>query len=360
MPKKNDSTVFFPLEDEEALIDKPHPETPRVEDCLVLLNSTSKKSQHLVLGVFSLMYFFLGFQSGTYVFMFLAPVFSLPETGQTLPVSEVEACHQKSFHTESWFSSISTEEGLYCESSGKRDSFEFVVLLFGSLTSAVFLLLADRLGRKVVILVNWLLVLVGSVCVLLIESVGFKVFGLVLLWAYLDTVLASCTILSNELLVNPLRNLSSVCFNCIHSLGGIVGTFLAFYLGDYRRVVLVYSLGFSVASLLLLLLVPKSPSFLLSKGRFEEFRVSLQSIVSLNAVPPEVSEKVDHLAETLIQGKQLGVINTKCSRRPPTHNDPMTLKPLSSTSKRKKTWPASPASSRTPCSCTCAPTCSSS
>lgn len=280
----------------------------KVEDCLIQLNSKTNKFQSVVLLIFSLKYFFLGFQAGTYVFMFLAPQFFVGDPATSgnrglspVPVPESEACAFKNFHVEGTFTSLTTEGKLYCEASSQKNLYEFTILIFGTVISAFFILLTDRLGRKVVILTNWLLVLFGCACVFLEIHLYGKVLGLVFLWAYLDTLLASCTTLSNELLVNPFRNFSGVVFNSSNALGGILGTFLASYLGNYRFLVLVYSAGFTLTSLLLLFLVPKSPSFVLSQNRYGEFRESLQQIARHNSVSASLSQRVLEMGTTLIQ-----------------------------------------------------------
>lgn len=124
----------------------------KVEDCLIKLNDKSKNFQLLVISIFSFMYFFLGFQSGTYIFMFLTPLFSITveNNGETIlkRVPESVACLQKSYKIESVFTSLSLEKKLYCDLSYKKDTYEFFILLFGTLTSALFILMIDQIGRK--------------------------------------------------------------------------------------------------------------------------------------------------------------------------------------------------------------------
>ena len=131
-------------------------------------------------------------------------------------------------------------------------------------------------------MLNWFLIFLGCFGILFLNQIEIKIIGLIFLWAYLDTVLATITILSNELLINPYRNMSGLIFLTFHSLGGLFGTTLTLCLTHYKHIILFYSTGLTIASCLVLFFIPTSPAYLLRRNKNQKFKNSLKYIGIVN------------------------------------------------------------------------------
>lgn len=287
-------------------------ETSKIEAILVRVNSDSPKFQLKVLCTVCLFSFFMGFHAFTFVFMFFSPHFfsaghlslgnsvNMPQPAVRL--EETRAC-AGDFSTKAWFWSLTSAHRLYCGRSHLKKLFEGFILFGFSFLAMLLISLQDKFGSKRMVVSGFFLVaLPGSFLILGVQGLLPSVLGLLLVWGYINASFSLLMLLSNELLVNPLRNSSNMIYRIVYCLGGFCGTFLVSYLTDYRWIVSAYSAGFGVFTCLLACLVPDSPSFLLKHKRNASLEQTIARIADCNGLSPGRAQPILELLQKTIAG----------------------------------------------------------
>ena len=201
-----------------------------------------------------------------------------------MQLEEHEACQSK-YRTSTWFVSITTQFQLYCEKGYLKSLFESLTVFGFSFLAMVLMSFQDKYGYKKMTIYGFVFATFpGCILVVFIGNLHLKVLGLILVWGYINASFNLMTLLSNELLVNPLRNFSNVIGRLAYCSGGYLGTFLVGHFTDYRYIVSLYFAGFLSFTLLLVYLVPDSPSFLLKQKRNNELRSTVTQIAHSNGL----------------------------------------------------------------------------
>ena len=157
-----------------------------------------------------------------------------------------------------------------------------------SFVALLLTIFQDSVGRKKMIQMCFLFASIGIVCLCLSKSLEVKMFGLMLLWAYMGVVTAAFTLLSNELVVNPVRNVSIAGYGFVVCLGGLLGNLLTGYIATYEALMIVNFVGYLVWVVMVSFLVPESPSFLLMKSRFHDLRQVIDRMMDFNRLPEQI------------------------------------------------------------------------
>ena len=140
-------------------------------------------------------------------------------------LSEAEACGQE-FSVNVVFKSLTSEFALYCKQGHLKEKYQFCILLTASVMAFFFGIVQDLFGRKRMIMLCNVLSVSGFALAFFFEPLGFKVAGLLCLWGFMEMISPALGLLSNELLVNPVRNFSFIFYTVSICLGGFLGNFL--------------------------------------------------------------------------------------------------------------------------------------
>jgi MFS family permease len=161
----------------------------------------------------------------------------------------------------------------------------------------------DLLGRKKLFVYSYLLLLVGWICIVFFESFVVNVLGLMLLWGFQEVTCLALYNLSNELLVNPLRNQSINMYSILICVGGIFGNYLTNYLTSFRSLSTVIFLVYTFFFFLVALCLPESPNILLKKNRHQELKEVVKQISKTNGLTDEELLQALNDVESVIECK---------------------------------------------------------
>lgn len=196
---------------------------------------------------------------------------------------EEEAC-TKPFDTEVEFNSVTSDFNLYCEKRYLKELCEFLMMALASVVSISSSVFIDFFGRKQLLVLSFLIAVAGFTLVFMGTSLWVAVSGLVLFWSYVSASNISVILLSNELLVNPVRKYVHNVFSTVICFGGILGNYLTHYFTSYQSLLLIIFLSYLVGIIMVLLFLPESPSFLLKQQKYCELRKVIKSIAKTNGL----------------------------------------------------------------------------
>lgn len=165
-------------------------------------------------------------------------------------------------------------------------------------------IIQDLFGRKKLLLYCFSLAFVGYLLGYFGNSFVVRLSGLMLLWSYMEVLSIAGVILANELLVNPLRKYSMNIFSITVCTGGVFGNFVTNYLDSFEPLILVIFLFYFFGFLMVMLLIPESPSYLLKQGKEQELKTVILSIAKTNNLGKEEIKKsmisLDSLIESIL------------------------------------------------------------
>lgn len=219
----------------------------------------------------------------------------------TQALSEQEACTSKDFEVSVSFRSLTSEYELYCGKSHYKQRLETLIMMAGSVLTLCLSVVQDSLGRKRTMVLGVLMPCFGMALLCLVDSLLLKALGLMLFWSFGEVVTIASTVLSSELLVNPLRKLSVTIYQIVIILGGLTGHFLSQYLDSYKSFMALVFWGYLLSVGLIHWFLPESPSFLLRKGAGSELRAVIRRIARTNRLISEQTQKVIHNLDSLIE-----------------------------------------------------------
>lgn len=153
----------------------------------------------------------------------------------------------------------------------------FVSGLFTVLTH----FMADKLGRRTVLLIASPIGIIGTLLGLLFNSLVSITIANTLMSIADGTIFSMNFIYLNETLVDPLRSKSSGLKTFFLSLGGLVFTILFIFLKNYKDLYLT-NLICSIAICIVALFCDESPLFLLNTKKFKSLQKVMLRILDTN------------------------------------------------------------------------------
>lgn len=199
------------------------------------------------------------------------------------------------------FKSVTSQFSLYCKHNHLKEEYQFYILLTASVMALFFTIVQDLFGRKKMILFCYILAVLGFISVYFSNLIGFKIIGLLCLWGFMEMVTPALALLSNELLVNPIRNFSFIFYTIMLCVGGLLGNYLTTKFTSYESLILFIFTGYTVTLVIVILLAPESPYYLLKSGKNEELRQVITRIGRYNRLNDEQIQKalldVDNIIE---------------------------------------------------------------
>lgn len=184
------------------------------------------------------------------------------------------------------FNSITTEFELYCNQGHQKEFLQSIVLFASTIISTIIMFFQNRFGSKNILIFTYLFIAVPSfIFTILVSGLYFKVAGVIGMWLFKDVCFALSTVFYNELLVEPYRNFSNVFFRIVHCSGAIFGTLMTYYLTDYKYIICLYFLVYSIFAIILIFGFPSSPSYLLKQNKTKDLSNAIVKIAKINEYP---------------------------------------------------------------------------
>ena len=108
-------------------------------------------------------------------------------------------------------------------------------------------------------------------------------------------------VLSNEFLVNPIRNYGHNYYSLANCVFGILGNYLTNYIDSYMTLIQIIFGVYFLALVLVMAFIPESPSFLLKQGKLQELKKVVTQIASTNRLSPNELESALHDLDLAIE-----------------------------------------------------------
>ena len=216
---------------------------------------------------------------------------------------------QENFEDKTTFFSQTVEHKLHCNDDNLKEQFQFLMMVVASVMTLFMSMIQDCLGRKQLLLIGFALALIGWACILFSNSLTIELLGLMTLWGYMDVLNTGIYVLSNELLVNPFRNLSINCYGIIICLGGIFGNFLTHFFQNYKTISTAVFICYLMGFLMLALLLCESPSFLLKSLQHKRLKKVIREIGNANNLSESEIQVALNDVDSVIKCRRFALCN---------------------------------------------------
>jgi MFS family permease len=176
-------------------------------------------------------------------------------------------------------------------------------MLAGSIMTLFLSLGQDIFGRKKLFQFSYALLFFGWFFIVFFRSLILNLIGLMLLWGFMEVSCLSIYNLSNELLVNPLRNHSILIYSMAVCFGGILGNYLTHYLTSYQSLSTAIFFCYSFFYFFVIIFLPESPSILLKQGKHKELKQVIEQISKQNGLSENKLNLILEDLESVIECK---------------------------------------------------------
>jgi MFS family permease len=196
--------------------------------------------------------------------------------------SHAEACGNiYGFEIQSSIVSVVTEYKLYCGRRGLLEVSEGFFVVCGGFAAFIFGMISDRIGRKKIFILSYILTIVGTLTALLAPNLTIIVLGNILSWSGMDTFFSMVFIYCNEVIGSSLRSKSNGFLFFSWGLGEIMINVLNIWITNYKVNFLIQfiPLFFLGATYLIL---QESPYVLYKLKNIGELYSSLKYIAIMN------------------------------------------------------------------------------
>ena len=173
---------------------------------------------------------------------------------------------------------------LYCDRGYLKELCEFLLMAIASIMTIGLSMFQDLFGRRRLLVLSFILAVSGFLCVFWGTSLVVSLVGLILLWSYVEVAYIIVIVLSNKLIVNPVRKYVHNCFSIVLYFGGVSGNFLTHYFTSYQSLMTVIFSSYLLGFLLVIFLIPESPSFLLKQHKHKQLKHVIKGIASTNGL----------------------------------------------------------------------------
>ncbi|CAI9731800.1 organic cation transporter protein-like [Octopus vulgaris] len=194
--------------------------------------------------------------------------------------SKLQCSYGRKFLTEE-FSSIVSEFGLVCENKWLRSTLQSVYFAGYLVGAIVFGALADRFGRRpILLLANACLVVCGVTKIFIPSFITF----LILYWIQACGnigIIVSTYALIMEFTSSELRTPVNFVFMCVYPVASIFETGFAYAISDWRHLELTACL-LPIIVFFIWIFVPESPRWFIGRKRFREAEAILEEVIKNN------------------------------------------------------------------------------
>lgn len=196
-----------------------------------------------------------------------------------------------------------------------KEFYIFCIIFSGSIVTLIFSIIQDSMGRKKIMIFTFIFLFFGFIFLFFFHTLGTQIFALMLFWGYKEIIYSIELILSNELLVNPIRKHSLNLYSIIACIGGILGNFLTYYLVNYINLHVILFLGFFLFTLMIFFFIPESPSYLLKHSKIDKLKKVILNIAKTNKIPEQKINLLMIDLDLVIKSKILFPIYLKDDQR---------------------------------------------
>lgn len=238
-----------------------------------------QRYQKLVLAFLCVFNFFYAFIAFMIPYVFYEPSYHCKRADGTVYLCSMEtACANKlGFTTHSAIRSLISENQLYCERRIYLQVAEASFVVIGGFMAFMFAFLSDKIGRKPVFIISFVLTSFGTFLSLTSTSLTVIVIGNMFSWSGMDTFFSMVFVYCNEIIGSALRSKSNALLFLCWGLGEVVFNLANLGISDYRTIFFIQFLPLTVAGVGYLF-IKESPYWLYKKKKISELFFVLKSI----------------------------------------------------------------------------------
>ncbi|CAF1263887.1 unnamed protein product, partial [Adineta ricciae] len=204
--------------------------------------------------------------------------------------NQTKACHDFVFDQKYYNYTLVEEWSMVCDRTVFRTTVQNIFFVGYMIGSIFFGILADKYGRRPIISICLILTACsGFICTFFPQKTLFGFWPSYLSYTFGRFILACVTrgvgitdfVLVTELVGPKKKFLVGTSLHMCFALGQLVLSFFAYFIREWRRLTLALSL-FTAPFVFLHFVIPESPRWLLSKGRYKQAEILLRKIAKTN------------------------------------------------------------------------------
>lgn len=265
----------------------------KVHDLLAHVGD-DKNYQKLLLVFLCLFNFFYSFIAFQIPYVFYEPnYFCKGADGGLVACTMEAACSSKyGFTTYAPIRSLVVENQLYCERRSLLHLSQGIFVVTGGFMAFLFAFLSDKIGRKPIFLVSYVLTVAGTFVCMTSRSLPIIVIGNILSWSGMDTFFSMVYVFCNETIGSALRSKSNALLFFCWGLGEVFFNLVTIWVYDYKVIFYMQFFPLTVIGIGYYFL-KESPYWLYKKKLISELFFVLQYIGLMNGhKAAELDEKL--------------------------------------------------------------------
>lgn len=246
-----------------------------------------QRYQRLILMFLCMFNFFYSFIAFQIPYVFYEPNFYCKAAdGSTYPCTMETACaNPYGFTTYSPIRSLVVENKLYCDRRIYLHVSEACFVVTGGFMAFLFAFLSDKVGRKPIFIISYVLTVAGTFVCLTSRSLPVIVIGNVMSWSGMDTFFSMVFVYVNEIIGSALRSKSNALLFFCWGLGEVVFNLVNIWIDDYKVIFLLQFVPLTLCGLGYFFL-KESPYWLYKKKIISDLFFSLRYIGVMNGHKP--------------------------------------------------------------------------
>ena len=220
--------------------------------------------------------------------------FKITKTGR-YSCEEAEACsNPHGFQIAVFRLTIINKFKLYCEAGDKKNLYIFLIILVGGLMYLVVCMFSDKFGRSNIFRLSLVLGVIGMISVIFSLDLFSTLIGFTFLSFASDVNNTMCYIYMSEVVLDNFRNWASFVFVLCFFVGEIFSGLVGMAFNNFQSIA-VFFLILSIPIIIFLFQLKKSPYFLKSSNKLDQFAQLMNHIAQTNQVPiAKVKQKIQH------------------------------------------------------------------
>ena len=279
----------------------------KVADLLKLVGE-DERYQKIILFCLCLFNFSYAFIAFMIPYVFYEPTYLCHDQNKNTRIcTQLEACGNiYGFEVQSPIISVTSEYKLYCGRRHLLELSEAFFVITGGFAAFLLGMLSDKIGRKKVFLISYVLSVAGTLTAVLAPSLAAIVLGNIFSWSGMDTFFSMVFIYCNEVIGSDLRSKSIAFLFFSWGLGEIMINVLNIWITHYKWNFFIQLISLAVLGFTYIIL-QESPYVLYKIKNIRELYTSLKYIGVCNGRDErEIVKQLDqHLAINKVMAQNL-------------------------------------------------------